>query len=49
VVLVFYPDTKTVMVHRSPSDVRILGENDELTIENVLPGFKCRVGEFFEV
>lgn len=47
-VLVFYPDTKTIMVHRSPSDVRAFGENDELTIEDVLPGFKCGVGKFFE-
>ena len=48
VVLAFYPDTKTIMIYRSPSDVTTLGEEDELIIEDILPGFKCKVKEFFE-
>jgi hypothetical protein len=32
--------------HRQPA--RILHEQDTITGEEVLPGFQCRVAEFFE-
>ena len=48
VVLVFYPGTRTIMIYRSLSDVTTLGEKDELIIKDILPGFKCKVKEFFE-
>ena len=41
------PKTRTVTVYRSRRDVCILGDQDEITGGDVLPGFSCRVGEFF--
>ena len=41
------PETRTVTVYsRGASFVR-LGEDDELTGGDVLPGFRCRVGDLF--
>ena len=48
VVWVIDPKTRTVTVYRSRQDVCILGEAEEITGGDVLPGFSCRVGEFFE-
>lgn len=45
--LVSYED-KEVMVYGSLTDVAVFAENDELTSESLLPGFKCRVGDLFE-
>jgi len=42
------PKTRTVTVYRSRRDVCILGHADEIAGGDVLPGFSCRVGEFFE-
>ena len=42
------PKTRTVTVYRSRRDVCILGDADEISGSDVLPGFSCRVGEFFE-
>ena len=42
------PKTRTVTVFRSRRDVCILGEAEEITGSDVLPGFSCRVGRFFE-
>jgi Uma2 family endonuclease len=51
-VWVVYPSTRTLRVHRprsatagSGSD---LSEDDVITGEDVLPGFSCPVGEFFD-
>ena len=41
------PKTRTVTEYRSRQDVRILAEADEITGGEVLPGFSCRVSEFF--
>ncbi len=41
------PAGRNVTVYRSPTDVKILTENDELTGEDVVPGFSCRVGDVF--
>lgn len=41
------PKTRTVTEYRSRQDVRILAEADEITGGDVLPGFSCRVSEFF--
>jgi Uma2 family endonuclease len=46
-VWVVNPQVQTVQVHRAGSIGAILGENDELGGEDVLPGFRCRVGELF--
>jgi len=42
------PKARTVTVYRSRRDVCILSETEEITGGEVLPGFSCRVGEFFE-
>jgi len=38
---------KTVSIYTSLTQVRILGENDDLTSEALLPGFRCRAGDIF--
>jgi Uma2 family endonuclease len=37
------PGTHTVRIHRKDGSITELHENDELTGEDVLPGFRCRV------
>lgn len=39
------PRKRRVVVYRSPTDVRELHEEDALSGEDVLPGFKARVGD----
>ena len=46
-VWVVEPATRTVYVYRSPRDVQALGEDAELTGEDVLPGFRCAVRRLF--
>jgi Uma2 family endonuclease len=43
-----YPDTRTVHVLRSPSEVEILGRADIISGEDVLPGFSCPVASLFD-
>jgi Uma2 family endonuclease len=47
--LVWVVDTeeKTVTVYRADNGPRVLQEQDEITGEDVLPGFRCVVAEFF--
>ena len=40
------PGTRTVRIHRKDGSITELHENDELTGEDVLPGFRCRVRDF---
>jgi len=42
------PATETVTVYCSRQEIRILGKDDEISAPNLLPGFSCRVAEFFE-
>jgi Uma2 family endonuclease len=46
-VWVVWPDTRSVTVHRSGQKPAIFREQDTITGEDVLPGFECRVAEFF--
>ena len=46
-VWVIEPATRTVYVYRSPRDVQALGEDDELSGEDVLPGFRYAVRRLF--
>jgi hypothetical protein len=46
-VLVVFPDTRSVLAYRGPSDVRRYAETDMLDAEPVLPGFSCPVSRFF--
>jgi Uma2 family endonuclease len=47
-VWVINPSMRTVMAYRGPKgDASLFREQDELTGEDVLPGFRCRVAELF--
>ena len=46
-VWVIEPQSKTVMVYRSETDIKLLTRNDTLTGEDVVEGFACPVAELF--
>lgn len=39
--------SRTVSIYDSPTKVTILTENEDLTSESILPGFRCRISEIF--
>ncbi|MCE2513714.1 MAG: Uma2 family endonuclease [Acidobacteria bacterium] len=41
------PDTATVRVHRSATDVEVIGADGDLDGSDVLPGFRCPVRRLF--
>jgi Uma2 family endonuclease len=47
-VWVIYPETRTVYVYRQAGGFSVLTQAEELSGEDVLPGFACRVAELFE-
>jgi len=47
VVWVLNPNERNMRVFTAAGDVRQLSENEELTCDDVIPGFRVRVGEFF--
>jgi Uma2 family endonuclease len=46
-VWVIYPHSRTVMVYRDDGSVSLLRETDELSGEDIIPGFRCPVRELF--
>jgi len=46
-VWVVNPAWRNVTVYRSPTDIKTLSEDAELTGEDVVPGFRCRVADIF--
>lgn len=46
--LVVNPASRTVTVHRPPSEIVRLTTQDELDLGDVIPGFRCRVSEIFD-
>ena len=46
-VWVIYPDTQTVMVYHSTTDIRVLSAEEKLDGGQVLPGFSCPISELF--
>jgi Uma2 family endonuclease len=46
-VLVVYPKSRTAAVHRPGLSAQFLRASDELSLEDVLPGFSCRVDDLF--
>lgn len=38
---------RVVYVYRSQHDVHVIGDDRELTVGEVLPGFRCLVGRLF--
>jgi Uma2 family endonuclease len=45
-VWVVNPEQRTVEIHRRNGPGAILRESDEISGEDVVPGFRCRVGDF---
>ncbi len=43
------PETRNVTVHRPGKEPYVVEENQELTGEDVLPGFRCQVIDFFRL
>lgn len=43
------PDTRDVSVYRAGKDPHVLAAGQEITGDDVLPDFRCRVAEFFEI
>ena len=41
------PEDRSITVYRPQQQMVLLGENDTLSGEDVLPGFSCKVGELF--
>jgi len=48
-VWVVYPNVRTVDVHRAHGQGTSLRDTDDLDGEDVLPGFRCRVAELFQM
>jgi len=42
-----YPRTRAVTVYRSAKSIRLLSAEENLSGEDVLPGFSCKVADFF--
>jgi Uma2 family endonuclease len=42
-----YPRSKNIYVLRAPGEVQILGPDDTLSGEDVMPGFTCKVADLF--
>ena len=42
------PEYKTITVYQSPAQSIILFENEELTCDDLLPGFRCPVSDLFK-
>ena len=42
------PEHKTVTIYQSPTQVRMLTEEDELLSDDIVPGFRCRLRELFQ-
>lgn len=48
-VWVIDPEMFTVTVYANDSGPQRFGEKDRLTAEEILPGFRCKVADFFEL
>lgn len=46
-VWVIDPENEIAMIHRQDGSVAKLHKNDELSGENILPDFTCKIGELF--
>jgi len=46
-VWVVYPKTRNVVEYRPGGEARVLSEEDSLDGRDVVPGFRCRVGDLF--
>lgn len=46
-VCVIDPEARNVTVHRPAMEPYVLGEQQEFIVDDILPGFRCRVADFF--
>ncbi|MEI6234028.1 MAG: Uma2 family endonuclease [Planctomycetota bacterium] len=46
-VWVIYPKSRSARIYRKPNAKRLIGEDEKLDGEDVVPGFKVRVGDLF--
>lgn len=46
-VWIVQPNTRSVTIYRPDGSAALLHEQDEITGESALPGFRCKVAEFF--
>src|SRR5262249_47144957 len=44
---IVYPPTRAVYIHRSDGSIAVARADDDLTGEDLLPGFRCRVSDLF--
>jgi Uma2 family endonuclease len=49
IVWVVNPHWRDVHIYRRDGSVQLLSERDEISGEGALPGFRCKVGAFFDV
>lgn len=42
------PEERTAAVHTSPTDARVVSEDEELDGGAIVPGFRLRVGDLFD-
>ena len=47
VVLIVEPDERTLSIYRAPTELQELTETAVLTLDDILPGFRCPVAELF--
>jgi Uma2 family endonuclease len=43
------PETRNVTVHRPGQEPAVVEDHEDLTGEDILPGFRCKVAEFFRL
>lgn len=48
VALTMNPASRSIMVYRSLHDIVRLTDQDELDLDDVIPGFRCRVSDIFD-
>jgi len=49
IVWVVNPKQRTITVHKAGPQIQVLTEKDQLSGEDVVPGFACAVGELFSL
>jgi Uma2 family endonuclease len=42
------PELQTIQIHTDDSSSQVLRRDDEFSLPGILPGFSCRVSEFFD-
>jgi len=48
VALTMNPASRSIMIYRSLHDIVRLTDQDELDLDDVIPGFRCRVSDIFD-